>query len=552
MDGQFSNYSYQRMQRRKIPRIDYNSLHNTGIKKIKSNDVLDLSDQFNELKISEPTKMDNILIEIETITADIHDFFEENVISTNHSLDDIDNIIEKINDKRTKFRRKHNELKRLCTDYDQQYGEQSERILSTIKKYISDSNDVRHKLRMKDYVMEQESKAKEERCIRFQLEEISRLLSNIAQDLSEDVNELSDDAIQVKNADFNGVKKKLHGIASKISDVSRYENQGEVEKVMTRYEKISSKMIDFEKGLRAEIMKRELDKEKLFKESKLNIKLGKFKDFNSPIDIYSFHDKFDKLYLRTTPKRLLADLLKNNHLENPALLLVNSETDIDEIWSRLKKTYGDPKIMLDKKLNQISNLESLWKSKNSEKTAENLNKIINLMRDLIKLSEKHGIESKLYNGDALTQIYKRLGDVRMTRWLESISDEVLNDQEIWEKLILFLERESRIQHQKMLVWKKSNTEPASDATKSSEKSTRIHHTPSTPTEDLICHICNESGHIATFGPGGIKHIQYFTCQVFVNMSPEERFDVLKKKGLCYQCKEKGLMLSMLIAWCFFD
>ena len=97
----------------------------------------------------------------------------------------------------------------------------------------------------------------------------------------------------------------------------------------------------------------------------------------------------------------------------------------------------------------------------------------------------------------------------MTGWLESISNEVLSDQKTWEKLILFLERESKIQHQKMFVWKKSNNEPATEVTKSSKKSTRIHHTPSPPTENLVCHICDEPGHIATSGPGGIKHIQYF-------------------------------------------
>ena len=82
---------------------------------------------------------------------------------------------------------------------------------------------------------------------------------------------------------------------------------------------------------RAEIQSREIDKETLFQESKLNIKLGKYKGYDSVTDIYSFQDDFHIAYTRTTPKRLMADLLKNNHLAEPAISLVKSVDDINEI-----------------------------------------------------------------------------------------------------------------------------------------------------------------------------------------------------------------------------
>ena len=46
---------------------------------------------------------------------------------------------------------------------------------------------------------------------------------------------------------------------------------------------------------------------------------------------------------------MITDVLKNNLLEAPALSLVSSITDVDEIWERLKRSYGDPKLLLRKK-----------------------------------------------------------------------------------------------------------------------------------------------------------------------------------------------------------
>ena len=82
----------------------------------------------------------------------------------------------------------------------------------------------------------------------------------------------------------------------------------------------------------------------------LNINLSKFGGYDSEMDIYTFQYEFEKLHLRTTPKKMLSDLLKYNYLDEPALSLVKSLDNIDEMWSRLKKAYGDAKTLLNKKL----------------------------------------------------------------------------------------------------------------------------------------------------------------------------------------------------------
>ena len=89
--------------------------------------------------------------------------------------------------------------------------------------------------------------------------------------------------------------------------------------------------------LKYEISDREIDKHQLFKEEILNIKLAKFSGLNSSRAYYTFKDEFEKLHLRTTPKTMLPELLRNNYLEDPALSLVKNIQNIDEVWKRLKK-----------------------------------------------------------------------------------------------------------------------------------------------------------------------------------------------------------------------
>jgi len=53
------------------------------------------------------------------------------------------------------------------------------------------------------------------------------------------------------------------------------------------------------------------------------------------------------------PTNLQADLLKNNHLEKDALMLVKNVTSIKEIWDRLKVAYGDTRILLANKISEL-------------------------------------------------------------------------------------------------------------------------------------------------------------------------------------------------------
>ena len=372
------------MQRnlRNKSRIDYLALHETGIITNKSEQenfeesISEISNEFNKLKLHE-TNMEKLSAAVNTLHSDINDFLEENDLNNCIMIEDIDRNIDKITDLRSLYRNSVNEAKIQIDDFDTKYGSICTDLMAKVKMYIKEANDKRHKLRMKDFVYSQEQVAKEERKWRFILNELNRSMDDLESHLIDDIKELDDEEVQRKQSEVSDLKKKLHHISSKVTLLAD-KDEGDVDASIKRYDLICTLLYDFEKKVKEEVVKREIDKEKLFKEGKLNIKLGRFKDFDSALDIYTFQDNFEKLYLRTTPRRLLPDLLKNNHLENPALLLVKSVENIDEIWSRLKQMYGDPKTMLSKRLDQLNDLEAIWKLKNSEKISDSLNKIVNL------------------------------------------------------------------------------------------------------------------------------------------------------------------------------
>ena len=172
------------------------------------------------------------------------------------------------------------------------------------------------------------------------------------------------------------------------------------------------------------------------------------------MDIYTFQSEFEKLYLRTTPKKMLPDLLKYNYLAEPALSLVKSLDNIDEMWPRLQKAYGDPKAMLQKKLQNVRKVGPLWKIRDNERIKEGLINIINGITDLINLSKRDNIEGKLYYGDGLDITYGLMGEARISKWLTSICDDALERENLWRRLIKFLEKDLKVQQEMSLINRK--------------------------------------------------------------------------------------------------
>ena len=120
------------------------------------------------------------------------------------------------------------------------------------------------------------------------------------------------------------------------------------------------------------------------------------------------------------------------------------------IWARLKRML-DTKILLTKKLQILAKCD-LVKSRDPEKLVYAISTFTNILRETIQLAEKHKIEENLYYGDALSK------NLSTTWWLTGgwqdfwrIADDVPNEKETWRRLLIFLEKEEKLQQQKSII-----------------------------------------------------------------------------------------------------
>ena len=95
---------------------------------------------------------------------------------------------------------------------------------------------------------------------------------------------------------------------------------------------------------------------------------------------------------------------KNNYLEGQALQIVKEINNIDDIWDRLKTSFGNVEILLNNKLDGIESDIPLWKIRNDEKLIHSITKLINRMKELRILAEKHKIEEDLFHASNLGKI----------------------------------------------------------------------------------------------------------------------------------------------------
>ena len=498
----------------------------------------------------------------QSMRGEIVDYVDENPIDDLISIEDIDTCVNKIQELRGHYRRIHDDIKLNDTtdSYETSHAKEFNETMQGVKQYMiflkTKKTDIQrghigeeHSERMKKEHKDREEENQKIETSEFLITEVGRLLKELYAEIDE-YDSQSDEELCSNKEKAHIIQSSMNRLSDKfqrllaVVPVNLPNKFQRIEYLKTQYDELAKMNTKFQKRLQSQIQARELKKEESFKSSSLNIKLPKFKGYESQMDIYIFQSDFEKLHLPDTPTRLLPDLLKNNYLEDPSLSFVKRFDQIDEIWVALKKAYGDPRIMLNKKLSEVKAITPLWRMKDSERLKESLSKMINAIDELLKLARRHKIEEKLYNGDGLYTIYGILGDARVTRWLNSIDDQELEGEELWKRLIKYLEKEVRVHSEKSMINRvvrdaKEPSQTKEDSDRPSKGKHHAHLTDKINFKLLKCYICNADDHVATNGPYGTKLIQYFSCQKFAEMNPSQRFAELKSKNLCHQCLYPG-------------
>ena len=284
---------------------------------------------------------------------------------------------------------------------------------------------------------------------------------------------------------------------------------------------------------------------KLCNESNLKINLPKFRGYDSPLDIYSFQAEFEKLISPTVKVNLIPDYLKKkNFLEGTALLVVKGIDNLEDIWQRLKNAYGNTENLLKIKLKDIRKDGPIWKIKDTERFVTSLSKLIYALVELQKLAFKHNIENELYYGGSIETIYEIIGFKYRNKLIEKYCQTKLSKKEIWDKMIHYLKDKLVVMEQIVLIdQSKSTYNPKMKLEEEKhykDDSKRLYHSFVDSDKELKCHLCDRSDHVSTLDFRGKNVIEYYACEKIVNMTPKQRFELLKEKGLCRQCLNPGV------------
>ena len=499
------------MSRRNIKRIDYNILNSTGaIIHLEEQQQEDLTEHLSNLNLDDSSMADNnseLVIDIKVLIEGIKNTIDEDPVQ-GCMPSEVDGTIKHLEEQRSILRRKGLELG--SEDKDTEIIQLSiTNTVASIKDYIKEAKEYKGKLTFVQSKQSMESSICRERSVTFALEDMERNIEQLESDFQLHLSTTSDvQLMQLKNENAS-ISKRFHKTSEKYESIlqSPITNAGTLMAIKdfgNRYVKLDSMKHNFVKAVNDEVSKRKLGKDLHYNKSHLNIILEKFRGYESLVDYYKFRDIFEKLCLQSTPTEFLPDLLKNNLLAEPASTLVRSINNIHEIWQKLKSAYGDTKIMLSRKLRTLS--KSDLKLRDPEKLIYAISTFTNILCELILLANKPGIEADLYYGDALSKIYQQLGDRRLTRFLSSISEEEPNEKETWQKILKFLEKEEKLQQQKLII-NNSRSDNRDPSSKSSNNKGKKGSYFSPNLNEPHCHICGESAgsseHTATFGPGGL-------------------------------------------------
>ena len=277
--------------------------------------------------------------------------------------------------------------------YEELYERDKERQLSLMKDYIKKGNNLKKYAAAKKSEADIKVNISKARSEMFLVQEVKTSISYLQEIFKVDISNINDDEIKSRKDDMSKNLQQLNILSKKMQNLLECANsviEDQIEYIVGSYNHIKKLKDVYQQTIKDGVAKQEILKLKLFSESKLKINISKFSGYDSRLDVYTFQSEFIKIYKQTTPKRMMSDVLKNNQLEGAALSLAQSVDNYDEIWQRLKSAYGDPKLLLKKKLSKISQLSKL---KDTERVVAALSQVINTIKDLQGLASEHHIES---------------------------------------------------------------------------------------------------------------------------------------------------------------
>ena len=235
-------------------------------------------------------------------------------------------------------------------------------------------------------------------------------------------------------------------------------------------------------------------------------------------------------------KKLWSDCLKRNYLTGQALTQVENLDEIDDIWARLESTFGDVQLLLQYKLCSLDKIGGLWKVKGDELLMNAISTLLNSMSELTDLASRFKLENELYYGGGVEKILYLMGEIRKRKFIRKNAGDKLKGPDAWSKLTVMLKREL-LECEKLTLYAKSEQcamkcsgfkNSKNDNKEGIDRKNNRSFNVTLENHELTCHICGKGYHVIS-QQGTYNSVQYFSCKVFADNKPYDRFKMLIEK-----------------------
>ena len=250
--------------------------------------------------------------------------------------------------------------------------------------------------------------------------------------------------------------------------------------------------------------------------SSVQLERVKLEHFDGDIRKYpKFREQFE-LYVKPLCKSSQLPFVLRSHLSDSVREEVdNIDDNLETLWTRLDKKYGNRGKQLDAILSDIAKAPR----GDGKSTLQMIMIVEKANRDLKRM----GCESEMYNGTVLAMIEKKLPDEIRFEWIQAIAEnEDANSEVKVQKMLKLLEK-----------WRVMIEYDHAAIRKIPEKKVIANHTTrSASTASTNKKKEKENCWIHT----AEKH-PIWVCQAFKAMQPKERRALAEEKGACLACLE---------------
>ena len=179
----------------------------------------------HEVQAAEALKMTDVnelVAEEATISEDIDDFLDENIVKEiGNAVEDFDRINHRVEDLRSAYRGKHKQLKTSMGDqgYQDTYADQCEKKLNSIKNYIKDLKQARKSLRDGQDTKAKDVSKVQQKKFSFLRDEIEATINKLTLSFSisnEVWNAESDEKISKRRTEITEQVKEVTAISTTI------------------------------------------------------------------------------------------------------------------------------------------------------------------------------------------------------------------------------------------------------------------------------------------------------------------------------------------------